>query len=155
MISIKDKPKKTVKKVIRAMNMTEKSIKVARDRGLGTDVLLTYDVVPSTMLFGDYGLIMKLNKSQLIRESEETLKPDDHCYQHKATSAFIIDVMATIRRAPLSGLTRFSDLYSKSAEMNDMYHHYGRCDYISDIYNDNPSVKDREVAEMQHDSSST
>ena len=28
--------------------------------------------------------------------------------------------------------------------MNDVYHSYGRCDYIFDIYNDNPSVKDSE-----------
>ena len=143
-ISIKDKPKETVKKVIRAMNMTEKSIEVARDRGLGTDVLLTYDVVPSPMLFGDDGLMTKPDKSQLIHELEETLKLDEYCYQHKATSAFLIDVMATICRVPLSGLTSFSDLLSKFAEMNDMYHHYGRCDCISDIYNENPSVKDTE-----------
>lgn len=49
--------------------------------------------------------------------------------------------MATICRVPLSGLTSFSDLLSKFAEMNDVYDHYGRCDYIFDIYNDNPSVK--------------
>ena len=41
---IKDKPKKTVKTVIRAMNMTDKSVEVARDRGLATDDLLKYDL---------------------------------------------------------------------------------------------------------------
>ena len=53
--------------------------------------------------------------------------------------------MAAVRRVPLSGLSNFSDLLSKFAELtDDVYHHYGRCDYIFDIYNDNPSVKDTE-----------
>jgi hypothetical protein len=144
MLSIRNKPKKTTKKVIRAMNMTEKSIEVARDRGIGTDVLLGYDVVPSPLLFNDDGLMTKPEKSQLVRDLEETLKPEEYCYRHKDASAFLIDVMAAIRRVPVSGLSNFSDLLSKFAELNDVYHHYGRCDYIFDIYNDNPSVKDTE-----------
>ena len=144
MKSIKDKPKKTVKTVIRAMNMTDKSVEVARDRGLATDDLLKYDLVPSPLLFGEDGLMTKLEKSQLVRELEEALKPEDYSYKHKADSAFLIDVMAAIRRVPLAGLTQFSDLLLKFAETNAVYHHYGRCDYIFDIYNDDPSVKDTE-----------
>ena len=64
MISIKDKPKQTTTKVIRAMNITDKSTEVARDRGLSTDDLLAYDVVPSPMLFSDDGLMTKPEKSQ-------------------------------------------------------------------------------------------
>ena len=52
--------------------------------------------------------------------------------------------MAAVRRVPPSGLSNFSDLLSKFAEINEAYNHYGRCDYIFDIYNDNPSVKDTE-----------
>ena len=52
--------------------------------------------------------------------------------------------MAAVRRAPLSGLSTFSDLHSKFTEINDLYHHYGRCDYSFGIYNDDPSVKDTE-----------
>ena len=144
MISIKDKPKQTTTKVIRAMNITDKSTEVARDRGLSTDDLLAYDVVPSPMLFSDDGLMTKPEKSKLVRELEEQLKPDEYSYHHKAASTFLIDVMAAVRRVPLSGLSNFSDLLSKFAEINEAYHHYGRCDYIFDIYNDNPSVKETE-----------
>ena len=56
MKSIKDKPKKTVKTVIRAMNMTDKSVEVARDRGLATDDLLKYDLVPSPFCLVKMGL---------------------------------------------------------------------------------------------------
>ena len=88
------------------------------------------------MLFSDDGLMTKPEKSQL--------KPDEYSYHHKAASAFLIDVMAAVRRVPLSGLSNFSDLLSKFAEINEAYHDYGRFDYIFDIYNDNPSVEDTE-----------
>ena len=101
----------------RAMNITEKSIEVARDQGLSTDDLLAYDLVPSPMLFSDDGLMTKPEKSQLVRELEEQLKPDKYSYHHKAASAFLIDVMAAVRRVPLSGLSNFSDLLSKFAEI--------------------------------------
>ena len=84
----------------------------------------------------------KPEKSQLVRELEEQLKPDEYSYHHEATSAFLMDVIAAVRRVPLSGLSNFSDLVSKFTEINDLYHHYGRCDYIFGSYNVNPSVKD-------------
>ena len=52
--------------------------------------------------------------------------------------------MAVVRRVPLTGLTHFSHLLSKFASMTHVYHSYGRCDYIFDIYSDHPSVKDSE-----------
>ncbi|KAG1663787.1 hypothetical protein GQR58_020195 [Nymphon striatum] len=135
---------RTTKKVIREMNMAEKSIEIARDRGLATEDLLKYDVLPSPMLFDDHGLMTKPEKSQLIRELEDKLVSDDYSYHHKPESAFIIDVMATVRRVPLIGRTHFSDLLLQLTHITDVYHRYGRCDYIFDIYNDNPLVKDSE-----------
>ncbi|KAG1662222.1 hypothetical protein GQR58_021027 [Nymphon striatum] len=130
--------------LIREMNMAEKSIEIARDRGLATEDLLKYDVLPSPMLFDDHGLMTKPEKSQLIRELEDKLVSDDYSYHHKPESAFIIDVMATVRRVPLIGRTHCSDLLLQLTHITDVYHRYGRCDYIFDIYNDNPSVKDSE-----------
>ena len=101
MISIRNKSKKTTKKVnLREMNMTEKSIEIARDRGLSTKDLVKYDVVPSPMLFDHDGLMTKPEKSQLIRELEAKLMSDDYSYHHKPESAFLIDVMAAVRTAP-------------------------------------------------------
>ncbi|KAG1650372.1 putative uncharacterized transposon-derived protein F52C9.6 [Nymphon striatum] len=143
-LCLKRKSTRTTKKVIREMNMAEKSIEIARDRGLATEDLLKYDVLPSPMLFDDHGLMTKPEKSQLIRELEDKLVSDDYSYHHKPESAFIIDVMATVRRVPLIGRTHFSDLLLQLTHIIDVYHRYGRCDYIFDIYNDNPSVKDSE-----------
>ena len=107
-------------------------------RGLGTEDLLKYDVVPSPMLFDDDQLMTKPEKSQLICELEDKLKSDDYSYRRKPESAFIIDVMAAVRRLPLGGLTNFSNLLSQLTKTTDVYHKYGRCDYIFDIYNENP-----------------
>ena len=63
MISIKDKPTKSKKKMITEMNVAEKTIEIAHDRGLGTEDLLKYDVVPSPMLFDDDQLMTKPEKS--------------------------------------------------------------------------------------------
>ena len=52
--------------------------------------------------------------------------------------------MAAVLRLPLSGLTSFSNLLSKLLQVTDVHHRYGRCDYIFDIYNENPLVKDSE-----------
>ena len=55
------------------MNVAEKSIEIVLDRDLGTKDLLKYDVVPSPMLFDNDQLMMKPEKSQLIRELEDKL----------------------------------------------------------------------------------
>ena len=144
MIPIRNKPKTTTKKVIKEMNMTEKSIETARGRGLGTEDLLKYDVVPSPMMFSDDGLMTKPEKSQLIQEFEGCLNSNDYSYHHKHESAFLIDVMATVHKVPLSGISNFSDLVAMLTQMMSVYHSYGRCDYIFDLYSDNPSVKDGE-----------
>ena len=86
----------------------------------------------------------KTEKSQLICELEDRLTSNDYFYHHKPKSAFLIDVMAAVCRMPLTGLANFCDLLSNSTQMTDVYHQYGRCDYIFDIYSDNPSVKDNE-----------
>ncbi|KAG1663256.1 hypothetical protein GQR58_020489 [Nymphon striatum] len=137
--------------LIREMNMAEKSIEIAHDRGLATEDLLKYDVLPSPMLFDDHGLMTKPEKSQLIRELEDKLVSDDYSYHHKPESAFIIDVMATVCRVPLIGRTHFSDLLLQLTHITDVYHRYGRCDYIFDIYNDNPSVYICEQSSQGHE----
>ena len=131
----KNKPPKTKKKVIREMNLAEKSIEIVLDRGLGTKDLLKYDVVPSPMLFDNDQLKMKPEKSQFIRELEDKLKSDDYSYHRNRHSSC---------RLPLTGLTNFSNLLSKLAQVTDIYYRNGRCGYIFDIYNENPSVKDSE-----------
>ena len=124
--------------------MNEKSIEIARDRGLVAKDILQYDVVSSPTLFNDEGFMTKPEKSELIRVLEEKLESGDYSYHHQPESAFLIDVMATVRRVSLVGLSDFSGLLTKFTEMTDIYHTYGRCDYIFDIYDDTPSVKDSE-----------
>ena len=59
MADIKEKPKLTAKIVKRTINLTDKAIEVARDRGLTLDELLAYDFVPSSLLFDIDGLMTR------------------------------------------------------------------------------------------------
>ena len=124
--------------------MNKKSIEIAQGRGLVVKDILQYDVVSSPKLFDDEGFMTKPEKSELIRALEETLESGDYSYHHQPGSAFLIDIMATVHRVSLVGLSDFSALLTKFTEMTDIYHTYGRYDYIFDIYDDTPSVKDSE-----------
>ena len=63
--------------------MNEKSIEIARDRGLLTKDILIYDVAPSPMLFDDEGFMTKPEKSELIRVLAEKLESGDYSYHHQ------------------------------------------------------------------------
>ena len=65
MKSIRDKPNKSIKKTVKQMNIAERNIEIARERGLTNNELLEYDVVPSSMLFDDDGMMTNPNKSLL------------------------------------------------------------------------------------------
>ena len=85
-------PSKQPRKLSEPCISLTSQLQVARDRGLSTDDLLAYDVVPSPMQFSDDGLMTKPEKSQLVRELEEQFKPDEYSYHLKTASAFLIDV---------------------------------------------------------------
>ena len=58
------------------MNIAEKNIDIARARGLTNNELLEYDV-PYSLLFDDDGMMIKPNKSLLLKELESYLSLDD------------------------------------------------------------------------------
>lgn len=58
MKSIRNKPEKKVKKTVKEMNIAERNIEIARERGLTTEDLLKSDV-PSPVLFDEEGLMTK------------------------------------------------------------------------------------------------
>ena len=70
MMSLNVTHAKTMKQVIREKNITEKSLDVARERGLTTDDLLEYDIIPSNHLFDEHGMMTKPAKSKLVTEVE-------------------------------------------------------------------------------------
>ena len=143
MKSIRTKPQKTIKTTLKAMNIAERNIEIARESGLKTENLLKYDVVPSPLLF-DEGIMIKPTKSQLVQELEVHLKPEDYSYRHSNNAAFIIDVMASVRRVNISNLYKFDDLLVTFVSSSEAYRRFGRCDYVFDMYSEEPSAKDSE-----------
>ena len=121
MKTIRSKPQKTIKKTIKELNIADKNIEIARDRGVTTETLLLYDVVPSPLLFDEEGLMTKPDKSQLLKELETSLKPDDYGYKHQRNSNFIIDVMANVRKVRLTRLATFQELITAFSTFTDIY----------------------------------
>ena len=144
MKSIHTKPQKTIKTTLKGMNIAERNIEIARERGLKTENLLKYDVVPSPLLFDDEGIMTKPTKSQLVQELEIHLKPEDYSYRHSNNAAFIIDVMASVRRVNISNLYKFDDLLVTFVSSSEAYRWFGRFDYVFDMYSEEPSAKDSE-----------
>ena len=100
--------------------------------------LLDYDIVASSMLFESNGFMTKPNKSKLITELEKHLTPDDCKFSFKNISASIVDVMNVVRKLPTS-VSTFAEFITNF--MKTSYERNGRCDYVFDIYDDEPSVK--------------
>lgn len=144
MQSIRQKPQQTTKTVVREMIIMEKTVEIARDRGFTTEDLLKYDVASSPLLFNTDGSMTKPSKSDLLKELEANLKPDDYRYAHQKNSSFIIDVMANVRKVGVAGQSNFQDLVTHLVSLWKVYHQFGRCDYVFDMYSDSPSVKDSE-----------
>ena len=130
MQSIRNKPQKTIKKAVKELNIVEKTIEIARDRGLTTNDLLKFDVAPSPLLFNNDGMMTSPAKSQLLKELETHLKPEDYAYRHGRNSSFIIDIMANVRKVCVTGLSNFQDLVSVFVSLCEVYHQYGRCDCV-------------------------
>ena len=72
------------------------------------------------------------------------LNPEDYCYKHKVNALFVNNVMADLRKVPVTGLSNFQDLVLASASLCSVYHQYGRCDYGFYMYSECPSTKDCE-----------
>ena len=58
-------------------------------------------------------------------------------------TAYLVDVMASLRKMHISDMKTFSDLVSKIMDMNRLYQH-GRCDFVFDtpILHQSKTVKD-------------
>ena len=95
------------------------------------------------MLFDDEGMMTKPEKSLFIKELETRLKSEVYSYNHQSNASFVVDIMATIRKTNVTGST-FNDLLSDFMSYTDIYRPFGRCDYVFDMYSDDPSVKDSE-----------
>ena len=129
MNSAKSKGTNPAKK-LKETNIIGRNIEIARDRGLSTDDLLMYDIAPSPLLFDDDGMMTKPTKSVLIRELETCLKPEDYRYEHQRNSAFVVDVMANIRKVQTAKLSTFDDLLSEFLTMTSKYHEFVQCDCV-------------------------
>ena len=90
MKTVINKLQNTIKKAVKEIIIVERPIEFVRDRGLTTKNLLKYDVAPSPLLFSEDGMMTKPEKSQLLKELETYLKPDDCEYRNHRKSSFVM-----------------------------------------------------------------
>ena len=130
---------------MKEINIVEKTFEIARDRGLTTEDLLRFDIAPSPLIFTEDSMMTHPNKSNLLKELEVYLNPEDYCYKHKVNASFVIDVMANLRKVSVSPtslrLSYFQDIVLALASLCSVYHQYGRCDYVFEMYSECPSTK--------------
>ena len=75
------------------MSLTQKSIQVARKRGLSSDELLCYVVVLFSVLLDKEGLITNPYKNSRICELKAHLKKEECNYTNEPNAVYLVDVM--------------------------------------------------------------
>lgn len=92
----------------------------------------------------------KPEKSLLIKELETHLDNKDYNYGRVRNASYIIGVMATIRKLNFSRLSKFNEVLADFVEASYTSRQFGRCDYVFDMYSEEPSVKDSERRKRIH-----
>ena len=87
-------------------------------------------------------MMTKPNKSLLLKELESYLSPDDYSYSHCSNASFIVDVMANIRKVNLTNHSNFGNMMDNFISFMGIFHLLSRCDYVFDMYSEEPSIKD-------------
>ena len=145
-------PEKTTKQVVKEISLNERKLEIARDRGVTSDILLVYDLIDSKLLY-DGNHLTKPAKSQLTTEIEKKLVAEDYCYAAHGSRdlkcAFVVDVMANIRKIPCKNLFLFGEMVSQFHGNFSTAMKNGRLNFVFDVYHDEPSVKDCERLRRQ------
>ena len=123
----------------------DRKIDIARDRGIDTDELLKYNIVHSPYLYDvKDDLPTKPKKALLITEFGGSLTPVDYSFSWKSAIDTVIDVMANVRKVPVKDISAFKKFFESHYHSLSNFLNRRRCDFVFDIYRDEPSVKDCE-----------
>ena len=87
-------------------------IDLARVRQFDVNKLFKYNLVLSSYLFEADRLMTTTQKSLLVKELEKYLRDEDFCFSYSSpmTHAYIVDVMAIIRKIDLPDKKSFGEL---------------------------------------------
>ncbi|XP_052271149.1 uncharacterized protein LOC127871907 isoform X2 [Dreissena polymorpha] len=121
---------------------------ISQARGYDTKQLFQYDLVTTNYLFDEEGLMTKPAKYMLVNEIEKSLEPVEReaspASWKETQTAYIVDVMANIRKLRISGLRTFNDLCTAFARcISALSRPAKRIDFVFDSYIEG-SIKDNE-----------
>ena len=142
-------PEVKAKNEKKQLAQAQKTFDISRVRGYDVRCLLKHDLVETSYLFDDDGLMVKPNKSELCTELEKKLKDNDYLMAPRWIdngTVYIVDVMAWLRHMRTSSLTTFAEFCTAFMDMvNHMSVNAKRIDYVFDTYLED-SVKGGERA---------
>ncbi len=138
---------KKKKNVTKELSEVQKIIDIARVREYDIRKLFKFDLVSSTYLFDDNGLMTKPSKSDLCTELEKRLTPNEYVEPNEwmpRSSSWIVDVMSALRGLKVTSLKTYGELCSKLIEkILGICREPERIDFVFDTYLEG-SVKDSE-----------
>ena len=117
----------------------QKIIDIARIRDYDMKKLFCYDIIPSNYLFDKCDMMTGPQKSDLVRELEKKLKPEDYVLPRDWTpqpTAYIVDVMSNMRKVKTKGRRTFGELIEKGFVelIENQCMHAKRIDFVFDSY---------------------
>jgi len=147
--SLSNVKKSTGKKQISKQSVYQSRVlDIARSRGTPMEELLKFDVLPASTLFDENGLMKKATKSDLQHKLEKSLNTNceviPSLHIHPLPTAYIIDVMSTIRKVKTKEIPNFGSLCDTTLQyILSSCKHADRIDRIFDYYM-KQSIKDSE-----------
>ena len=104
----------TAKNLSKELGKTQKSIDIARSRGISMRELLQYDHVADSHLFNDY-MTSKPQKHTIIAELENHLANHEFHFDAGNTelTAIIVDFMSMVRKVQFTKLNTFSESFER------------------------------------------
>ena len=109
----KTSTQKIKQKQDKELGVAQKLLDIARVRGYDAQEVFTYDLVKTSYLFDEDGLMKKPTKHELVRELESNITADDYIAPTHWTdilTGYIVDVMAYARKLKTSSMSTFGDL---------------------------------------------
>ena len=87
-------------------------------------------------------LLANQKKSLLLTEFEGSWTSVNYTCSWNSAIDIVIDVMANLRRVPVRNISTFLHFFEGHYDFVSSFLNLGRCDFVYNIYSDEPSVQD-------------
>ena len=121
--------------LVKEIAHVQKSIDIARGRGITLSRIMEHDMLSSNTMFQD-DLTAKPDKAKLVNELEKELTSANLDFSYASTheTVLLIDLMSVVRRMPLAEMKIFADLFRATWNKIKNICAFQRLDVVFDSY---------------------